>query len=55
MQLEIIALQSSTVLKFKYKEPSEIIEFWKCLPKGDFPELHNVALKLVCRFGSIYI
>lgn len=55
MQLEIIELQSSTVLKCKYKESSEIIEFWKCLPEEDFPELHNVALKLVCRFGSTYI
>ncbi|CAI6359076.1 unnamed protein product [Macrosiphum euphorbiae] len=55
MQLEIIELQSSTVLKCKYKEASEIIEFWKCLPEEDFPELHDVALKLVCRFGSTYI
>ena len=55
MQLEIIELQSSTVLKCKYKEASEIIEFWKCLPEEDFLELHDVALKLVCRFGSTYI
>jgi hypothetical protein len=54
MQLEIIKLQSSTVLKCKYKESSEIIELWKCLPE-DFPELHNVAVKLVCRFGFTYI
>jgi hypothetical protein len=55
MQLKIIELQSSTVLKSKYKESSEIIEFWKGLPEEDFPELHNVAVKLVCRFGSIYL
>ncbi|XP_060861848.1 general transcription factor II-I repeat domain-containing protein 2A-like [Metopolophium dirhodum] len=55
MQLEIIELQSPTVLKCKYKESSEIIEFWKCLPEEDFPELHSVAVKLVCRFGSTYI
>jgi hypothetical protein len=55
MQLEMIELQSSTVLKWKYKESSEIIEFWKCLPEEDFPELYNVAVKLVCRFGSTYI
>jgi len=51
---EIIELQSSTVLKCKYKESSKIIEFWKCLPEEDFPELHNLAVKLVCRFGSTY-
>uniref|UniRef100_A0A2S2NFQ3 General transcription factor II-I repeat domain-containing protein 2 n=1 Tax=Schizaphis graminum TaxID=13262 RepID=A0A2S2NFQ3_SCHGA len=31
MQLEIIELQSSTVLKCKYKELPDIVEFWKCV------------------------
>jgi len=55
MQLEIIELQSSAVLKCKYKELPEIIEFWKCVSEEDFPELHSLALKLVCRFGYTYI
>jgi hypothetical protein len=55
MQLEIIELQSSIVLKCKYKELPEIIEFWKYVSEEDFPELHSLALKLVCRFSSTYI
>lgn len=51
MQLEIIELQRSTILKCKYKELSEIIEFWKCVPMEDFPEKYNLVLKLVYRFG----
>jgi len=53
--LEIIELQRLAVLKCNYKELSEIIEFWKCVSEEDFPELHSLAFKLVCRFGSTYI
>lgn len=55
MQLEVIELPSSIDLKFKYKELSEIIEFYKCISKEDFLELHSLAFKLVCKFGSTYI
>lgn len=56
MQLEIIELQISTILKCKYKKLSvdQVIGFWKCIPKKDFRELHILALKLICRFGSTH-
>lgn len=55
MQLEIIELQISTVLKFKYNVMSEITELWKCIHEEDFLELHGLALKSVFRLGSTYL
>lgn len=55
--------RNSTVSKFKYKGgclsnsrilSGQIIEFYKCVPKVDFSELHTMALKLICRFGSTH-
>lgn len=62
IQTEIIDLQNHSVLKGKYKEiiltaasNQDYIEFWKFVPAADFPNLHDLALRYCCRFGSTYV
>lgn len=61
IQTEIIDLQHHTALTNKYKEiistatNQEYIEFWKFVPKSDFPNLHDLTLRYCCRFGSTYV
>ena len=60
-QLEIIDIQTHTGLKSKFQElcqsptAPDLKAFWKCVPKSDFPELNDMALRFVCKFGSTYI
>jgi hypothetical protein len=32
-----------------------LIEFWKYVPKEQFPKFHDLALRFICRFRSTYI
>uniref|UniRef100_A0A6P7GDQ8 General transcription factor II-I repeat domain-containing protein 2B-like n=1 Tax=Diabrotica virgifera virgifera TaxID=50390 RepID=A0A6P7GDQ8_DIAVI len=61
IQIEIIDLQNHTILKTKYREiistvtDPNYIEFWKFVPANNFPNLHELALRYCCRFGSTYV
>jgi len=61
LQLEIMDIQNHTGLKSKFQELCEspvspdLKAFWKFVPKNDFPELVDMALRFVCKFGSTYI
>jgi hypothetical protein len=61
IQMEITDIQNHTGLKRKFQELCEspispdLKAFWKFVPKNDFPELNNMALRFVCKFGSTYI
>ena len=53
-QLELIDLQNCSYLKDVYRE-GNLVDFYKCLPKNDYPHLHNKALMFTSLFGSTYI
>lgn len=54
-QLEVIDLQSSSNLRAVHKESTDLMAFYKCLSKSQYPEIVENALKLVSVFGSSYI
>ena len=54
IQMEVIDLQSNDMLKEKYKEV-ELIEFYKCLPSGQYRRLKSFALGLISVFGTTYL
>nr|XP_014351308.1 PREDICTED: general transcription factor II-I repeat domain-containing protein 2A-like [Latimeria chalumnae] len=54
LQLELIELQCSTVLKSKHREVL-LLEFYRTLDNTLFPNLSREALKLLSLFGSTYI
>jgi hypothetical protein len=58
--MEILEIQNHSGLCSKFKElrgsPTipNLIEFWKYVPKEQFPKLHDLAPRFICRFGSTY-
>jgi hypothetical protein len=58
LQMEVLELQNHVALHGKFREtlgnPSSQ-KFCKLLPKTDFPNLIEFALRYSCRFGSTYI
>jgi hypothetical protein len=60
-QMEVLELQNHVALHGKFREtlgnPSsqKFASLWKLLPKTDFPNLIEFALRYSCRFGSTYI
>jgi hypothetical protein len=56
--MEVLELQNHVALHGKFREtlgnPSSQ-KFCKLLPKTDFPNLIEFALRYSCRFGSTYI
>ena len=58
LQLEVIDLQSHSVLKCRFSElpaipaAAEMIDFWRMLPVDEFQHLRSFAKRYVCRFGS---
>lgn len=54
LQLELIELQSDTVLKELFKE-SDLIKFYSSLKKEKFPNLQTFAMKMFVLFASTYI
>jgi hypothetical protein len=56
LQMEIIELQCSHVLKQGFKDSGGLLEFYKnYLPKDRFPKLVAHAKKMIVQFGSSYI
>ena len=47
---EVIDLQSSSNLRTVHKESTDLKAFYKCLPKSQYPEIVENALKLVSVF-----
>lgn len=53
-QMELADLQNNENYKDCFKE-LPLLEFYKTLPKKEFPELHDLAFKFGTMFGSTYI
>ena len=54
LQMEIIELQSSDMLKAKF-DSVPIANFYKeYVPKSTYPHLHDNAKRVMCMFGSTY-
>ena len=54
LQMEIIELQSSDMLKAKF-DSVPIANFYKeYVPKSTYPNLHDNAKRVMCMFGSTY-
>lgn len=53
-QLELIDLQNSDMLRAKFME-GNLLNFYKCLPKDQYPYLRKKAAIYACLFGSTYI
>ena len=53
-QLELIDIQTDTVLKDKYLS-SSLLEFYKSLNTDQYPSLKKLALKYVSIFGTTYM
>lgn len=54
LQLELIDIQCNEELKSKFKE-GDLMNFYRCLPKDDFPNLLENAAFCGSLFGSTYI
>ncbi|KOC65800.1 General transcription factor II-I repeat domain-containing protein 2A [Habropoda laboriosa] len=55
LQLELIDLRCNRVLKAKYLQVNNILEFYKLLPQENFPHLHKSAARIIAMFGSMYL
>ncbi|CAK9824116.1 General transcription factor II-I repeat domain-containing protein 2B [Anthophora retusa] len=55
LQLELIDLRCNRVLKAKYLQVNNILEFYKFLPQENFPHLHKNAARIIAMFGSMYL
>uniref|UniRef100_A0AAG5DQE7 SPIN-DOC-like zinc-finger domain-containing protein n=1 Tax=Anopheles atroparvus TaxID=41427 RepID=A0AAG5DQE7_ANOAO len=53
IQLELLEIQANDNLKDKFKEG--LIDFYKFLPKTDFPNMKDFACKYVSLFGTTYL
>ena len=54
LQLELIDLQSSKVLKEKHKE-EQLVEFCRSLPDNVFPNLKKFTSKMASMYWTTYI
>jgi len=54
-QLEVIDLQSSSIIRAAYNKGHDLKAFYKLLDKSVYPVITENALKLVSLFGSSYI
>lgn len=54
LQFEIIDLQCSDFFKEKHSK-STLLEFYKCLPSTQFPNLHKFARGFFSAFGTTYL
>ena len=54
LQLELIRLRNSSILRTKHREGS-ILEFYESLDRASFPGLRNHAERHISFFGSTYI
>ena len=52
LQLELIELQASDMLREKYKG---LLVFYKCLSTDDFPNLRHFASAYLSMFGTTYL
>ena len=54
LQLELIDLQASEILKEKHKE-GQLVEFYRSLPDNVFPNLKKFAFKMASMYWTTYI
>ena len=60
LQIELIKLKANSILKMKFNElllfksASEMIGFWRSLPREHFPEMRKLAQSYACHFGTTY-
>ena len=60
LQMELIELKTNSILKMKFNEhslfpnASEMIGFWRSLPREHFPEMKKLAQSYTCLFGTTY-
>jgi hypothetical protein len=55
MQMEIVDLQCSSVLKGKYNNVGLVHFYSKCIDKNTSPANHSNTLKMVSLFGRNYL
>ena len=54
LQLELIELQENTAYRRKFSDAG-LLEFYSCLPNGEFPLLLSFAAGMASMFGSTYL
>ena len=60
LQMELIELKAKLILKMKFNElslfpsASEMIGFWRSMPREHFPEMRKLAQSYACLFGTTY-
>ena len=60
LQMELIELKANSILKIKFNElslfpsASEMIGFWRSIPREHFPEMRRLAQSYACLFGTTY-
>ena len=58
LQMELIELKTNSILKMKFNElslfpsASEMIGFWRSIPREHFPEMRKLAQSYACLFGT---
>lgn len=55
VEMEIIDLQENIVLQQSIKPGIAFTQFWKLVPKDNFPLCHMLVSKIVAFFGSTYL
>lgn len=55
LQLEILDLQNNRLLKLKYGQYENVLEFYKHLPRTRFPQLHQLAATIKSNFASTFV
>ena len=54
VQMELVELQASDVLSSKFSSCTTLIDFYRQLPRSQFPLLLARAMRVIAMFGSIY-
>ena len=54
LQMELLELQGSDDLRIRFKETT-LLEFYKSLPKEDYPEILKLARSFISIFASTYV
>ena len=60
LQMELIELNANSILKMKFNElslfpsASEMIGFWRSIPREHFPQMRKLAQSYACLFETAY-
>ncbi|EEC14221.1 general transcription factor II, putative, partial [Ixodes scapularis] len=54
LQMELLELQSNTVLKQKFEDVG-VPKFYKFLDEANFPSLRQQPVRIIVMFGSTYL